>query len=218
MVEHLKLEQFYAQRGIELITPEVGTQVLARVIGQRPAHLVAIMVNWALARQTAPGGEFPAMFTLLGTQTGEGAVEEAVGDDQFLQQVRAAETTERLSLLTTHMQTLVARVLQLDAEQFSEQESLTSLGIDSMMAIEVKNRIAQSVKVDVSVLELLQGVTVVQLATRILAALQFEEASATEEAAPSLEMIQRLVEQANTEELERLLAELEQETENQATA
>src|SRR5262249_20913881 len=47
MVEQLKLAQFYARRGIELITPEVGMQILARVVGQRPAQLTAISANWA---------------------------------------------------------------------------------------------------------------------------------------------------------------------------
>src|SRR5262249_180760 len=50
MVEQLKLTQFYTQRGIDLITPEVGMQILGRAIGQRPAQLTALSVNWALAR------------------------------------------------------------------------------------------------------------------------------------------------------------------------
>jgi len=108
-------------------------------------------------------------------------------------------------------------VLQLDVAQFSGQESLTSLGLDSMMAIEVKQRIAGSLKVDVSVLELLQGMSVVQLATRILSALQLEESSPMAEEAPSLEEIEQLVAQADSEELERLLAELEQTQDKQAT-
>ena len=115
------------------------------------------------------------------------------------------------------MQELIARVLQLDVAQFSGQESLTSLGMDSMMAIEVKQRIAGSLKVDVSVLELLQGMSVVQLATRILSSLQLEESSFTAEEAPSLEEIEQLVAQADSEELERLLAELEQTADKQAT-
>jgi acyl transferase domain-containing protein/aryl carrier-like protein len=222
MVEQLKLEQFYTRRGIELISPEVGMQILARVLGQRPAQLTAISVNWAQAREAAPQGTLPPMFSLLGAQENE--VEASEGsDDSLLQQLSTIEAAARLPLLTAHLQELVARVLQLESTQFGEQESLTSLGIDSMMAIEVKHRIAASVKVDVSVLELLQGVTITQLATRLLSALRFEEAapatpdSTEAEAAPSLEEIEQLVAQTDSEELERLLAELEQASDNQAT-
>lgn len=218
MVEQLKLEQFYTRRGIELITPEVGMQILARTLGQRPVQLTAISANWALARETAPLGVLPPMFMLLGEQVGDTATDDASSDSGFLQQLNSVGVDEQQTLLTSHMQELVARVLQLDASQFSAQESLTSLGMDSMMAIELKHRIAGSVKVDVSVLELLQGITVVQLATRLLSSLQLAEASPGTESVPSIEDLQQLVAQADSEELERLLAELEQAPENIAVS
>jgi acyl transferase domain-containing protein len=217
MVEQLQLEHYYTKRGIELITPEVGMHILARVLGQRPVQLTAIAANWAVTRETAPVGMLPPMFTLLGQQAGGTTTSEVSSDDGLLHQLRAVGAAERQSLVASHVQELVARVLQLDVAQFSGQESLTSLGMDSMIAIEVKQRIAGSLKVDVSVLELLQGITVVQLATRILSSLQLEESSLPAEDAPSLEEIEQVVAQAESEELERLLAELEQTVDKQAT-
>jgi len=79
-----------------------------------------------------------------------------------------------------------------------------------MMAIEIKHRSDASLKVDVSVLELLQEITIVQLATRILASLQPGAASTPAEAAPSITEIQHLIDQADSADLEKLLAELEQ--------
>lgn len=215
MVEQLKLEQFYTRRGIELITPEVGMQILARVLGQRPVHLTAITANWSIARETSPVGMLPMMFSQLEEQAGEAAASGTSNDDGLLlQQLRDAQAAERHPLLATHLQELVARVLQLDASQFSSQESLTSLGLDSMMAIEVKHRIEASLKVDVSVLELLQEITIVHLAARILSSLQFGEASITTGAAPSMEEIEQVIAQADSNDLERLLAELEQTSES----
>jgi hypothetical protein len=66
------------------------------------------------------------------------------------------------------------------------------------------------------VLELLQGVSVNQLASRVLSALQFEEAPSPANAVLSMEEIQQLIEQANSGELELLLAELEQTLEAEA--
>ena len=224
MVEQLNLEQFYTQRGIELITPEVGMQILARVIGQRPAQLTAISANWALTRETALQGILPPMFTLLGEQAGVAATSETNGDDELLQQLSTVEPAERSPLLASHLQEMIARILHFDASQLSGHEVLTSLGMDSMMAIEVKNHIAGRLKVDISVLELLQGITVVQLATRILSsfepdrrdsALHLSAASTNEVSSPSqaiasMEELQQLVEHTDSAELERLLAELEQ--------
>lgn len=215
MVEQLKLEQFYTRRGIELITPEVGMQVLARVLQQRPAHLTAITANWGVARETSPLGTMPPMFSRLLEQAEEPATDNANHNDGLLlQQLSETPAAERQQLLTSHLQELVARVLQLDASQFSSQESLTSLGLDSMMAIEIKHRIESTLKIDISVLELLQEVTIVQLSARILASLQLGAAPLTA-AAPSTTEIQQLIEHTESEELESLLAELEQTPEDE---
>jgi acyl transferase domain-containing protein/aryl carrier-like protein len=220
MVEQLNLEQFYTRRGIELITPEVGTQILARLTGQRPAQLTVINANWKLARETSPVGVLPLMFSQLEEQTDETTTDKTSSDDGWIQQLSSIDSGERQTFLSERLQEMVARVLQLDVSQFNSQESLTSLGIDSMMAIEVKHRIAASVKVDVSVLELLQGVTIAQLTTRLLASLQFEEAPTAEvvEAVSETteDSIQQLIDLADSDELERLLAELEQTSENES--
>ncbi|MGH2479990.1 MAG: acyl carrier protein, partial [Ktedonobacteraceae bacterium] len=101
------------------------------------------------------------------------------------------------------------------ASQFRSQESLSSLGLDSMMAIEVKHRIEGALKVDVSVLELLQEITIAQLSTRILASLQLGASAASGDAASSIGEIQQLIEHTEGEDLESLLAELEQEPEGE---
>ncbi|HEY1349647.1 MAG TPA: type I polyketide synthase [Ktedonobacteraceae bacterium] len=222
MVEQLKLEHFYTSRGIELITPQVGMQIMTRVSGQDPAHLVVISANWALTRETAPQGTLPPMFLALGEQEGESETGGVSGENEVLELLRATEATRRPEVLASHLQELVARVLQLEAAQFNEQEALTSLGMDSMMAIEVKNRIAGSTSVDVSVLELLQGITVTQLALRILASLSFDDAvpvaadAQSGEAAPATngaaagEEIEQLLALADRDELERMLQALEE--------
>ena len=210
MVEQLKLEEFYNRRGIDLITPEVGMQILGRALGQKPAHLVVIFANWTQASEMAPQGTLPPMFLLLGDQAGETSTNKVEADDEFLHLLSATHTRERHQVLTSYLKEQIARTFQLDISQFSAQEALLNLGMDSMMAIEVRNRIVNSVKVDIPILELLQGATIEHLATRILSLLQLDELPQTSEAASPIEEIQQLAEQTGSEELERLLTELEQ--------
>jgi acyl transferase domain-containing protein/aryl carrier-like protein len=210
MVQQLQLQEFYTRRGIELITPEAGMQILARVMGQHPAQLTVISANWSLMREATPQGMIPPMFMLLGEQSEEATISNA-GDDELLALLSTVEAAEeRQQLLASYLKDLIAHVLQLDSSQLSGQEALTSLGMDSMMAIEAKNRIASSTKADISVLELLQGTTIAQLATRILSTLQLDAPSRNAEAIAPIEEIQQLVEQADSQELEYLLTQLEQ--------
>ena len=89
-----------------------------------------------------------------------------------------------------------------------------SLGKLRRSLIGVSLKIEGSLKVDVSVLELLQEITTVQLAARILSSLQFDESSNTVDAVPSMTEIEQLIAQADSTEIESLLAELEQTSES----
>ena len=51
MVEELKLEKIYAQRGIELITPAAGTCILDRLINQKMPNVIAINADSMRAGQ-----------------------------------------------------------------------------------------------------------------------------------------------------------------------
>src|SRR5581483_5622766 len=105
-------------------------EVLARVLDKRLDHLTVITANWAVARETSTLGTMRRMFSRLLEQAEEVATDSANHDDGLLLQLLSeAQPAERQQLLISHLQELVARVLQLDASQFSGQESLTSLGL-----------------------------------------------------------------------------------------
>ena len=232
MVQELELEQVYARRGIELITPEAGTQILGRVLGQPPAHLTAITVDWARARETSPLGTLPAMFSGLGQpdEAGDGQAPEN-NTGALLAALQQAQPAERAQLTVAHLEADMARVLQLDPGTFSDDEPLTSLGMDSMMAIEVKHRVEAAIGVDISVLELLQGVSITALAERIVASLQFgqpvggpgdaagaQDAPGNASAEVSAEELERMIAEMPAELLEQLLTEFEQDEPRQELA
>ncbi|WP_327138862.1 type I polyketide synthase [Nocardia sp. NBC_01327] len=218
MVEQLDLEQMYARRGIELITPEAGMQILGRVLHQRPAHLVAITADWARARETSLTGQLPPMFSLLDVPAEE---PENAGADAhaLLGALRRAPESERVAVLGEHLREVAARVLGMAAEQVGTDETLSSLGLDSMMAIEMKHRVEAVLGIDVSVLDLLQGATIIGLADGLIARLELAgaatEQSPTSEAgepAPAgdqLGDLEQLLAGADPDELEALLNELE---------
>jgi acyl carrier protein len=204
--------------------------MLRRVIGQPPAQVVAITVDWATARETSPLGAMPSMFSLVGRLDEEDGGHLADLDaDSVLRHLAEVPEQERPAVVSAHLQDLAARVLQLDTSRVSEQDSLTNLGMDSMMAIEVKQRIETALQVDVSVLELLQGATIAELAERILTSLHVDEsaaaataaaddaAGAPADAAPEqpvddqLAEIQRLLTALPNEDLDELLNQLERD-------
>jgi hypothetical protein len=81
----------------------------------------------------------------------------------------AAEPAERVNLLVESLQRQVARVLGYGAHDVpNAAQPLADLGLDSLMAIQLKNRIQTDLGVGVAVGTLLKGLTTDRLARDVL--------------------------------------------------
>src|SRR5208282_5339762 len=81
---------------------------------------------------------------------------------------------ERLQLIQSYLTELVARVLGQSVSKLDVQQPLSNLGLDSLMAVELKNRIAVDLGVDVPMVKFLQDFSVAQAATQVLEQLAAE--------------------------------------------
>ena len=83
-----------------------------------------------------------------------------------------ATEEERHELVTSFLIEQVAKVLALgSAQAVARDRSLLDMGMDSLMAMELRNRIVGAVEVRIAVADLLEGPTTSQLAALILKAL-----------------------------------------------
>jgi acyl transferase domain-containing protein/acyl carrier protein len=210
MVEELKLEKIYAQRGIELITPAVG----ARLINQKAASVVAISADWGRARHAGLGGPLPPMFSDLATAESPTAGDDS--DSSILQVLAATPEPDRAAVIAEHVRRIVAVVFDCAVEDFEPDDLLEDIGLDSMMAMEFRVRINTAFSIDLPVLEILRGVSVNSLADRVLAELHSIHGGAhvaTEKPSPApppvADDIDRLMDELPDAELRELLAELE---------
>lgn len=127
-----------AAQGMESIPPEQGMQVLGRLLGQGATQVGVLPVNWSKFFQQFPKGVAKPFLESFAA-----AVEEPFKQEtEFLQQLKAAQNSDRRALLIAHIQTEVAKVLGLDSLQLLEpQQSFFDTGMDSLMAVELKNRL-----------------------------------------------------------------------------
>ncbi|WP_343575864.1 type I polyketide synthase [Mycobacterium sp.] len=217
MVEELKLEKLYAQRGIDLITPATGTRILDRLINQKLPHVVAISADWMRARQVGLVGQLPPMFSELGTA--ETFSDTGDSDLSILDVLSGCPKAQRLDTVAGHVRQIAAAVFEIAAVDISADDSLDDIGLDSMMAMDFRLRVNATFAIDLPLLELLRGVSVNSVAARILAELQLADAdpaAATDEApqpAAADGDVDRLIEHLSEAELRQVLAELEKQGE-----
>ncbi|MEO1458843.1 MAG: SDR family NAD(P)-dependent oxidoreductase, partial [Pseudomonadota bacterium] len=147
----------WSAMGLGMIAPDDGVRMLGDALfGGLTAQVAIIPVH--RARLPASGGP---LFRRIAAPQSADAEEEGVDIAAALAEAAAKD---RPALLGDWLGGQVARVLALDATQAEDRNrSLMELGMDSLMAMELHNRIKAALGVTVSAGELLTGPTVNQL-------------------------------------------------------
>ncbi len=166
MIEELGLTEHYrTARGMSALTPTAGMAVLERVIGQDQAQLlVATVTDWPvfLAWYPAPP---PLVAELSATAGHRHADEPADQQSSFLQSFTAADEDTRRLTLTEHLTAVVAGVMRIPADRIAPTDGLGALGLDSLLAMELRARIHSELGVALPVVALLSNAPLDTLVT-----------------------------------------------------
>jgi len=157
----------WAALGLSMIEPAEGVGMLMRLL-QANRHAVAAALP--LARSRLPPGLAP-FYALL--QTTRPAATAASGAStpaaDLLPRLQSAGREEQRALLQDFLADQVVKVLALGSgHAVDRQRSLMDLGMDSLMAMELRNRLQTATRLTVAVADLLQGPSIRELADQLL--------------------------------------------------
>jgi NAD(P)-dependent dehydrogenase (short-subunit alcohol dehydrogenase family) len=155
------------QRGMGALTTEEGLEAMWRLIDRDLPHAAVLPVDWAewARRYPALSG---APFLREVAVTAEGAPLEAGPEASERESILAAPPPEREGRLAAFLAVQVARVMQLQPDALDREQPLRTLGLDSLMAVEIRNRVQGGLGVSLPLAVLLEGPSVAQLAVRLL--------------------------------------------------
>ena len=177
--------------GIRSMPPKRALEVMDRLLHEDATQVVAIPVDWHQYHEFYPAGTEPALLSDLANGEVAGP-SQTVHPGEKRGAILDADPAEQAQLLESYVAEQVARVLGLSPSQLDIQQPLTNLGLDSLMAVELKNRISTDLGVNVPMVKFLQGFSVAQAAT-----LLFDQLKAEAENPPDLRPL------ARTQETER---------------
>ncbi|MEH2048357.1 type I polyketide synthase [Nostoc sp.] len=184
------------ETGEEGMGTQQAFQAFEQLFWEAPVQVGVSSINWSryLSEQLATWPffrDFRVEIQELGDQSVEAILSQSKGDS-LRNSLVAATSAERQQRLESRITEQVAKVLGFSATGIDIAESVTSLGLDSLMAIELRSWLNKETGVNLPVMKIMQGPSISQLAQLILEELALAKIMLN--APPSTELAQEMEE------------------------
>jgi phthiocerol/phenolphthiocerol synthesis type-I polyketide synthase C len=157
-----------SRHGIEPMSVPDGVATLSQLLRADATQAAVLDIDWARWRSGLPQGVELALLADLVPVHGESAAGDqrkpaaSLGDE-----VRQAAPPQRRQLLESYLRDQAAAKLGLAPERLAVESPLNNLGVDSLIATELRTQIERDLGVAVPVIELLDGPSISTLAGRL---------------------------------------------------
>jgi acyl carrier protein len=205
------------QTGIKIMPPEKAIEILEQLLASKASQRVVADMDWDLFKELYEiKGPRPLLEKVGGASTGHiespSASNQADTSLNILHQLEQENINERPKLLMKHLQDEVAGVLGLDSSRLPDsRRGFTEMGMDSLMAIELKNRLVTSLGCSLSSTLIFDYPTIQHLTGYLIKKLNWEPSALerpnpqTDEDLPTKALSE--VEQLSKDEVEESIAE-----------
>jgi acyl transferase domain-containing protein/acyl carrier protein len=170
-----------AAEGLPSLAPAQGMALLGRLLGGAPAYTAALRVDAARWIEAHPGAARASLLANLRQRVPEPPTAAPLPDT-----LRAFSSGRaRREALEEHLADQLARVLKLALVRVDRQASFKQLGLDSLMAVELRNRLERSLGLRLSATLVWNYPTIAQLVPYLAGKLELP----LDEPLPTLERV-----------------------------
>jgi NADPH:quinone reductase-like Zn-dependent oxidoreductase/NADP-dependent 3-hydroxy acid dehydrogenase YdfG len=133
-------------QGVAVITPDDGVRVLDVILRSERPQVAVLPVRWPTYLGAYPVGGEPPFFSVVARGRGRERVAAAAPAADFARELAETPPAQRRLRLTAHVRRQAVRVLGFEAaDTVDARRPLSELGLDSLMAVELRNLLGASV-------------------------------------------------------------------------
>jgi malonyl CoA-acyl carrier protein transacylase len=135
------------RQGVETLPPQSAIEALSYLLGTKVCQSTVAHVNWSLFKEIyAARQQRPLLEQIQAPQRQTGVEAPSVQQpSDILQRLKNASKNDGYELLTTYLQEQVTQLLGLEFSEWPTlQQGFFEMGMDSLMAVELKNRLVAS--------------------------------------------------------------------------
>jgi acyl transferase domain-containing protein/acyl carrier protein len=141
-----QLQKRWEAQGVGEIQPSQGLDSFGYLLANETGQIGVLPIQWQKFLQQFPSGGEPTFLANVAQATGSQIHQNlAVQSAHFLQQLEAATLSQRWQLLVGHIRNQIAQVIgSSSAMELNLQQGLFEMGMDSLMAVDLKNRLQKT--------------------------------------------------------------------------
>ncbi|MBK8050580.1 MAG: hypothetical protein IPK16_27825 [Anaerolineales bacterium] len=164
MAAHRRQSDHLAALGMLPFSPSFGLQLLEQVLADSDPQVAAMQADWPRLVQHF---KLPLLAELAAELDGETGAAQTRSGLALQTQLRGLSASERRAAIMELLQKQLANVLRTPIHTIHPEQPLSELGIDSLMTVELVNRIEVELAVSVPIATLLQGPTLASLTEQL---------------------------------------------------
>ncbi|AOY80184.1 type I polyketide synthase [Moorena producens JHB] len=160
------------QIGIEALQPEEGFNALKFLLKTNAIQPLVTKVDWSTFKEyyevRGLGKLFSDLMTVSTVDQTTPSIETIKSQESsILEQLKAASPSKIENILLTHFQNEIAKSLRTSASEISLQKPLNSMGLDSLMAVELRNMSLVKLGIDIPTVKFIEGLSIADIVTEV---------------------------------------------------
>jgi acyl transferase domain-containing protein/phospholipid N-methyltransferase len=163
--------------GVGVITPEQGIKAFEKVMDKDIAQIGIVPINWNEISLTGVLAEVDNFVLDIANKkiAKQYRNNHSTGNNNILNQIKQLATHGRKPFFINYLQELGGKVMGLQASDIDPFKPMNQIGLDSLMAIELKNKVKSDICIDINVVRFMEGISIEELASELATDLNIQK-------------------------------------------